>query len=94
MPQPIDPAEGPDDGRKRLGAVLWAAFLAACVATMLFFAVFDPLLLMDDDAPPSWLADRRSGYALGFFFFWATSTLAAALTAWLVMNPRHGAVDG
>ena len=70
--------------RRDVGPVLWSAFLAACIATMLFFAIFDPVLLMHDDAPPSWLADRRTGYAVGFFFFWMTTTIAALLTAWLI----------
>lgn len=70
--------------RRDLGPVLWSAFLAACVATMLFFALFDPVLLMRDDSPPKWLADRRTGYAAGFFFFWMTTTIAALLTAWLI----------
>jgi len=70
--------------RRDLGPVLWSAFLAASVATMLFFALFDPAQLMRDDAPPAWLADRRTGYALGFFFFWMITTLAGLLTAWLI----------
>jgi hypothetical protein len=70
--------------RRDIGPVLWSAFLAACIATMLFFALFDPILLMHDDAPPPWLADRRTGYALGFFFFWLMTTIAALLAAWLI----------
>ena len=65
-------------------AILWCAFLSACVAALVFFALFDPLLLMRDDAPPAWLSDRRSGYALGFFFFWLIGIGAAALTTWLI----------
>jgi hypothetical protein len=70
--------------RQDIGAILWCSFLAACLATMLFFAVFAPIYLKRDDNPPIWLADRRTGYAVGFFFFWLTSAVAAALTAWLV----------
>jgi hypothetical protein len=70
--------------RRDVGPVLWSAFLAACVGTMLFFALFDPVLLMHDEAPPTWLADRRTAYALGFFFFWMMTTLAALMTAWLI----------
>ena len=72
---------------QHLGTVLWCAFLAACVATLLFFAHFDPLLLVSETAAPGWLADRRGGYALGFFFFWAIGTLAAGMTAWLITTP-------
>jgi hypothetical protein len=68
----------------RVVAVLWAGFLSACLATMLFFAGFDPQQLFDADPWPRWLTDRRSGYALGFFFFWMICTLAGALSAWLL----------
>lgn len=68
----------------RVVAVLWAGFLTACLATMLFFACFDPQQLFDADPWPPWLADRRAGYALGFFFFWTLSSLAGALSAWLI----------
>lgn len=67
-----------------VGIVVWASFLAACLATMVFFAFFDPLLLAHDGAPPRWLSDRMTGYAIGFFFFWLTCALASALTALLV----------
>ncbi len=70
--------------RQDIGVIVWCSFIAACFATMLFFALFDPIYLKHDDAPPAWLADRRTGYALGFFFFWVTTLIAAALTAWLV----------
>ncbi len=62
--------------RQDVGAVVWSSFLAACLATMLFFAAFDPLLLANDDAPPWWLESRMTGYGIGFFslgagWFWA-----------------------
>ena len=55
--------------RQKAGVIVWSSFLAACVATMVFFAIFDPLLLGDDDQPPAWLPSHMTGYALGFFFF-------------------------
>ena len=70
--------------RQDLAVLLWASFLAACVATLLFFACFDPVTLADDTAPPAWLADRRTGYAIGFFFFWTVCTIASFLTAYLI----------
>ena len=66
------------------GIVVWASFLAACIGTMVFFALFDPLLLADDIAPPAWLRDRMTAYTIGFFFFWLVSGLASAFTAFLV----------
>ncbi|WP_116809300.1 hypothetical protein [Steroidobacter cummioxidans] len=78
--------------REDLGVLLWASFLAACVATLLFFACFDPQLLVDDAAPPAWLADRRAGYTVGFFFFWMMSAIASFLTAYLI-ETRSGTAD-
>lgn len=66
------------------GIVVWASFLAACIATMVFFALFDPLLLSDDLAPPAWLGDRMTAYTIGFFFFWSICALASGFTAFLV----------
>lgn len=79
--------------REDLGVLLWAAFLAACAATALFFAYFDPLLLASDDVPPAWLADRMTGYAVGFFFFWGVCTIASFLTAYLI-DTRPSARNG
>jgi hypothetical protein len=70
--------------REDLGVLLWASFLAACAATAFFFAYFDPLLLASDVTPPAWLADRMTGYAVGFFFFWGVCTIASFLTAYLI----------
>lgn len=70
--------------RRDLGILLWAAFLAACIATMLFFACFDPLLLAHDTTPPGWLSDRMAGYTIGFFFFWGVCSIASFLTAYLI----------
>lgn len=68
---------------------LWPSFLAASVATMFFFAFFDPSLFGDGATPPAWLADHRmAGYAVGFFFFWAICTLSSALTLYLVRTAR------
>ena len=72
-----EPNPASNDGEYRseramdVGLVLWPSFLAACGASMLFFAAVDPALLRD--AGPRLFAnlDREAGYALGFFFFWA-----------------------
>jgi|SRR5687768_15222299 hypothetical protein len=80
--------------REDVGVLLWCSFLAACVATMFFFAYFDPLLLAADDSPPGWLADRRTGYAVGFFFFWAVGTIASFLTAYLIDTRSNADQDG
>lgn len=66
------------------GIVVWASFLSACVATLVFFAFVDPTLIGDDDRPPVWIPDRKTGYAIGFFFFWLMCAFASAFTAYLV----------
>ena len=76
--------------RQDVAALLWSAFLAACIATIVFFAYFDPLLLADDSNPPKWLNHRMTGYAVGFFFFWIVCAIAALLTAWLVDSRPDG----
>lgn len=73
-----------------VAAVGWSAFLAACLASLLFFAFFDPALLSHDLHPPRWLQDRRAGYAIGFFFFWFIALVSALLTAYLLESrPVH-----
>lgn len=64
-------------------AVIWISFLCAAVATMVFFAVFDPVdlgAIFDEDME----INRDAGYAVGFFFFWVLSIACSALTAFLV----------
>jgi len=62
---------------QRISAVLWPAFLSAGAATVVFFALIDPLALLDcQGAPP---LSRTGAYSLGFFLFWlltGTSSLA------------------
>lgn len=58
--------------------VLWSAFLAAALATMLCFAFIDPLALAEGQ-PPSWWTSRLHVYAVGFFFFWLVGLVAAGL---------------
>ncbi len=67
------------------GAVLWSAFLAAAVATMLCFAFVDPDALSGGD-PPYWWTSRLRVYAIGFFFFWLVGLLAAGLS-WYLARP-------
>ena len=63
--------------------VLWPSFLAAAAETMFFFAVFDPVDLGEGTALADLVANHNAGYALGFFFFWAFTTLAGALALYL-----------
>jgi hypothetical protein len=64
----------------RLLTILWPAFLAAALAEVCFFALFDPI---------ESLAGHGGGWTpaavhtLFFFFFWGMCTLASTLTYYL-----------
>jgi Na+-driven multidrug efflux pump len=75
--------------KQAVATVIWISFLAAAVATMLFFAMFDPIELMSTlDADID--IGSQTGYAIGFFFFWVISAGCSAVTAWLVRTaPRR-----
>ena len=69
--------------RQAVATVGWISFLTAAVATMVFFAIFDPVELagtLDPDLDIS----RDAGYAIGFFCFWVLAALCSGVTAWLV----------
>lgn len=68
--------------------VLWPSFLAACAASLLFFAAVDPAMLRD--AGPHLFAglDREAGYALGFLFFWGVGALASTVSIYLIRTER------
>lgn len=69
--------------KQAVATVIWISFLIAAIATMVFFAVFDPVDLgfaLDAELEVS----RDAGYALGFFFFWVVTALCSGVTAWLV----------
>jgi hypothetical protein len=72
-----------------MAVTLWPSFLAASVATMFFFAFFDPSVFGEGAMPPRWLTHRMAGYAVGFFFFWAICTLSSALTLYLARTARE-----
>jgi TRAP-type C4-dicarboxylate transport system permease small subunit len=71
-------------------SVGWSSFLAACFATMLFFAFVDP-------AEYQWMAGespqemRMTGYALGFFFFWFITAITGMVVAFLIRSTRREA---
>ena len=71
-----------------VGLILWPSFLAACGASLLFFAAIDPALLRD--VGPRLFAglEREAGYALGFLFFWAVGAAASALSLYLIRTAR------
>ena len=75
----------PRSPSQRLGAILWPSFFTAGIATMVCFALVDPLELRDlifPDLPMS----RELGYTLGFFLFWV-ATAASSLFTWVLLRP-------
>ncbi len=70
---------------QRWGAIIWPSFFSAGVATMVFFAIVDPVEL----AHITWVGvevDRKTGYTIGFFLFWAC-TFASSLFTWILLRP-------
>lgn len=65
-----------------LGISLWMSFLSAGVATMLFFATFDPVSLGEIATFPVEL-DRISGYSMGFLLFWVLLVINSLIVSWL-----------
>ena len=87
-PGALRKAEGDyqDSMARRFGAVIWPSFFAAGVATIVFFAVVDPLAL----AGITWPAvdiSRLAGYSIGFFMFWLCTLSACLFTAILIAAP-------
>lgn len=71
----------------RIGAVLWPSFFAAGVATMVFFAIVDPVELSEmtwTNTPVS----RELGYTIGFFMFWACTFSSSLFTMFLLSPAR------
>ncbi|MFN4160774.1 MAG: hypothetical protein ACK4FW_02140 [Stenotrophomonas sp.] len=80
----------PEPSRRRLliqhwGAILWPSFVAAGLASMVFFAFVDPLRLRDISFPQHAIS-RELGYTLGFFMFWAVTAAASSVT-WYLLRP-------
>ncbi len=77
---PPQPRPGELGSRARAtGALVWSAFLAAALATMICFAFIDPEDIELGRAP-SWWNTRLRVYAIGFFFFWLVGFVAAWLS--------------
>lgn len=84
-----EPAEIHELNRRQrdIAVVGWCSFLAAAAGAMVFFAFVDPLSLADITEPPL-AVDRMTGYAIGFFFFWALGAAAATLTVYMIRTRR------
>lgn len=69
----------------RIGAIVWPSFFAAGIATMVFFALVDPLELRDMTFPAIEIT-RGLGYSIGFFMFWL-ATASSSLFTWILLRP-------
>lgn len=87
MPEPIEPRldHPPRPLVQRIGAIAWPSFFAAGIATMIFFAFVDPLLLRDITFPDMDIS-REAGYTLAFGLFWA-ATAGSSLFTWILLRP-------
>ena len=85
MPQTPAFDHPPRPMAQRVRAILWSSFLAAGIATMVFFAYFYPIVLRDMTFPHLTVG-RELGYTLGFFAFWL-ATSASSLFTWILLRP-------
>ena len=67
----------PTSARDRI-AVLWPAFMAACLLEIIVFASFDPHDLRTYGGHE---LETQSVYSIAFFAFWLVASLAS-LTTW------------
>ena len=92
--EPRDVVPDLSPSARRIGAVVWPSFFAACVSTVVFFAVVDPV----DLAGITWARieiSHEAGYSIGFFMFWVATFSASAVTALLLARdpPRRRAPE-
>ncbi len=73
---------------RRFGVVIWVSFVASCVASVFFFAMFDPELLGE---VTTWNVSlsRLEGYSIGFILFWLLSFSTAWVTAIMLDLPKE-----
>ncbi len=76
----------------RIGAIAWPSFFAAGVATIVFFAIVDPMELADDHLAARWRSRASSATRIGFFMFWACTFGSSAFTALLLSRTRQAGV--
>lgn len=67
------------------GVILWPSFVAAGLASVVFFAFVDPLQLGRISFPGQ-VGSREFGYTVGFFMFWSVTAASSAVT-WYLLRP-------
>ena len=69
---------------QRFSAVLWPSFVLAGVATVVFFALIDPVSVLDCQGTLP--LSRTAVYSLGFFAFWLLTTASSAATLYFLSS--------
>ena len=92
--------DAPENMEYRLGpiaqamaVVLWPSFVSAVLATAAFFSQIDPHVLHLATFP-EWPISRELGYTVGFFMFWAVTTLSSLFTLILLRTPSGQPAEG
>jgi hypothetical protein len=62
--------------------IVWPSFIAAGLAEVVFFTLFDP-----DDLD----VGRLAAYTVGFFLFWLLAATSSTLTWFLLQRPEGAA---
>jgi len=78
--------ESPLTMLRQVMTVVWPAFLAAAVAEVVFFSIFDPFDLHFFGAPLE--MSRQAIYTMGFFGFWGVGIASSTLTLLLTSGGR------
>jgi len=68
------------------GVIAWVSFLFAGIATMLFFASFDPVELAAMATYPTEIS-AMAGYTIGFLLFWIFGFCCTSLSCILLSLP-------
>jgi hypothetical protein len=87
----VDPPRHWHRRKRDFGNMVWISFLMAAAATMVFFAMVDPLVL-SGVTTPGWEISRQTGYAIGFFMFWLL-TAATCVLSFFMARTDHRARD-
>ncbi len=94
---PTQPATRADRNQlpvvQQIVSVMWPSFLTAGIATVIFFALFDPIELSLLAGGPE--LTRIGGYTIGFFCFWLLTSVSCALTCYFRRPcPPHKKLPG
>lgn len=72
---------------RKIMAIMWPAFLAACLLELLVFGLVDPQDVQLPGRLPG--LSRQAVYTAAFFAFWGVCMASSALTALLEVPPAE-----